>query len=86
VAPVISRATPSVDHRQDLGDRADEAHATASGSSVGGFRAADDADVSLSRSWLLFKGIGIWGNNQPVGWASTSSTSSGGSASATPAR
>jgi molybdopterin-containing oxidoreductase family iron-sulfur binding subunit len=33
------------------------------------------------------KGIGIWGNNIPVGWASaTSSTSSGGSASATPAR
>jgi hypothetical protein len=35
---------------------------------------------------LLFTGIGIWGNNIPVAWRSTSSTSSGGSASATPAR
>ena len=35
---------------------------------------------------LLFTGIGIWGPNVPVGWAWTSSTSSGGSASATPAR
>jgi hypothetical protein len=35
---------------------------------------------------LVFIGIGIWGVNVPVGWGSTSSTSSGGSASATPAR
>ena len=23
----------------------------------------------VSVGWLLLKGIGIWGNNQPVGWA-----------------
>ena len=25
--------------------------------------------LMVSIGWLLFKGIGIWGNNQPVGWA-----------------
>jgi hypothetical protein len=25
--------------------------------------------LMVSIGWLLLKGIGIWGNNQPVGWA-----------------
>ena len=25
--------------------------------------------LMVSVGWLLLKGIGIWGNNQPVGWA-----------------
>jgi molybdopterin-containing oxidoreductase family membrane subunit len=40
----------------------------------------------VSIGYLLFRGIGIWGNNIPVGGRSTSSTSSGGSGSATRAR
>ena len=42
--------------------------------------------LNLAIGCLFLKGVGIWGINIPVGWASTSSTSSGGSASATPAR
>jgi hypothetical protein len=33
-----------------------------------------------------FTGVGVWGNNHPVMWGWTSSISSGGSASRTPAR
>lgn len=44
----------------------------------------------LTLAWLyaifvtFTKGLGTWGINQPVVWGLTSSTSSGGSASATP--
>ena len=40
----------------------------------------------IALGYLFYKGTGIWGVNQPTGWASRSSTSCGGSASATPAR
>jgi hypothetical protein len=40
----------------------------------------------MALGYLVMVGIGIFGTNQPVGWAFRSSTSSGGSASATPAR
>jgi hypothetical protein len=36
--------------------------------------------------YLVFNGVGVWGNNNPVGGVGRSSTSSSGSASATPAR
>ena len=40
--------------------------------------------LMYSLTVLVLRGIGIWGENVPVGWASILSTSSGGSGSATP--
>ncbi len=40
--------------------------------------------LALAVCWLFYIGVGIWGINVPVAWASPSSTSFGGSASATP--
>src|SRR5580693_4621854 len=37
-------------------------------------------------TWLFLKGVGIWGLDIPVGWASPSSTLFGGLVSATQAR
>jgi hypothetical protein len=45
-----------------------------------------DRLLLVSLTYLVFKGIGIWGNNVRSAGRSTSPTSSGGSASATPAR
>jgi len=40
----------------------------------------------IAVGYLFLKGIGIWGINIPIAWGGTSSISSGGSGSATPAR
>jgi molybdopterin-containing oxidoreductase family membrane subunit len=44
------------------------------------------ACLGISVVYLVLMGVGIWGINNTVGWGSTSSTSCGGSASATPER
>jgi hypothetical protein len=42
--------------------------------------------LNVTLGYLLIKGVGIWGINIPIGGASRSSISCGGSVSATPAR
>ena len=69
--PVIAPGhTFGIGHRQDQLDRPDAARRrSAGGSASASAFAADAAAARVARLPARSKGIGIWGNNVPVGWA-----------------
>ena len=58
-----------LDHRQDHVDRADARRRRSAGTSGSSFVSQFAALLLVSLTYLVFEGVGIWGNNQPVGWA-----------------
>ena len=67
--PVIAPGhTFGIGHRQDQRDRPDAARRRAAGGSASASRFLLTMLLLVSLTYLLVKGVGIWGINIPVGW------------------